>query len=169
MTPAKVYPSPLGQFQALRNVIVGIGGQNDGEDLYQDLFIKMVLVHKKENQSPGAIVLAAQRLHIDNHRKQKRTQNFEEFPEPHTTDACPLISLDNQEKKERLRKACEQLLPPYKEVIYALIRGETDQETAAHLECSVETVRTRKKRATERLRRLVADTFKNPTTATQPA
>ena len=139
---------------AVQQEIVKKGGKQFGNDLYQEVWLKFLRKVPAPQWSPAQIRRIAHNKLIDMQRFEKRRRHsaLAEVSATDYRDSNPLVLVVKQDEQERVKAALAKLPADSKELLSAQFeRGETDQETAVRIAVPVETLRTRKKRAKQRL------------------
>lgn len=129
------------------------------EDLAQETFIAAYKhLDEFDGQSEKAwLCRIAGNKCIDYHRAAARKMvptAEEEMPEEKLQDMdTPLQTIMNRQVMEELRRCCEELMPPYKEVaLMHFLEGQTAKEISERTGVGINTVQTRIYRGREKLR-----------------
>jgi len=145
----------------LEPLIRRMGEPSHGEDLYQEVCVR-ILSRVHHADSPRRLILKiAKDLTIDIIRRERR-RSCRSLNTDGVQSVCvgldPISAFEKNELRCRVNSAIDKLHPKQAEVIRARYHlGEPDQMTARRLRVSVETIRTRRKAATKRLKRSLKD------------
>jgi RNA polymerase sigma factor (sigma-70 family) len=154
--PDGIHPQTLDMLQSLKQKIVKMGdcGKSgicvDGEDLYQEVWLKVLRSPPLHALSPKLILVIARHIHIDMYMRNKRRLHLalEEVLDSPSTDGDPHHVLEEQERQAPVIEALNRLSPEDREMLQS---GESNREVAVRKGVPVETVRTQRKRAMEKL------------------
>jgi RNA polymerase sigma factor (sigma-70 family) len=150
--------STLETLQALRDRIIKLGGWRDGEDVFQDVCVGVLTGSKATRSLPGLIMRIARSRLCDMWRQRGRHPQcpLDAVPEPSSWDENPQVNLERRESEELLERALGKLSPCNRTAFLAkYLQHQKDQQAADELGITLETFRTRYKRARNQLKRLL--------------
>ena len=146
----------------LRPRICKLGGPVHREDLCQDVCVKLIRKEREGRapiRDPRLVFHIARQADIDMRRRENRRSH-----DPLPDDECvshevdPSWDFEQRELLDRLSEALGKLDPNQSEAIKAHhILGETDQQTSLRLGVPIETLRTRRKAGSKKLKERLKD------------
>lgn len=144
--------SAFNSLESLKPWVFRQWGIQDGQDAYQDLWIKF-LSRRSAVKSPRAWGSKALR-HVcyDRQRRERfrRHQPLEKEQEPVSLDGNPLRILETRENVHHVRAALARL-EPHRHLLDARhMQDQTARQIAENLGAPIETIRTQLKRAKEK-------------------
>ena len=138
---------------------------NDGDvaqDIAQDAFVRLY-EHRKDfdvlEKARSFVYLTARNLAVDWLRGQKVVDRYIAMHEEEPIDLPCLHEITYQETLRLLRKAIHALPPQMREIILLTLDDKSNNEIAEALRVSVNTVKTQKKTAYRKLKKMLGKDF----------
>jgi RNA polymerase sigma factor (sigma-70 family) len=148
----------LETLEALRNRIIKLGGPRDGEDVFQDVCLKLLSGPKAKRSLAGLAMCIARSKLCDTRRQRALHPQclFDHVREPSGWEGNPELELECRESAELLDRALAKLSPGNRVAFLAKYdQQQRDQQAANDLGITRETFRTRHTRARKQLQRLL--------------
>ncbi|WPU94345.1 RNA polymerase sigma-70 factor [Mucilaginibacter sabulilitoris] len=137
----------------------GIVNEDSAEDIVQDAFIKLWERRNSFdnlNAIKAFLYLTTKNSCINTYKHQKVVDKFESAQVDIIDESNIIFHLIEAEVLEEVQQAVQQLPQSYRKVIYlSYFQGLSNQETADHLNVSINTVKTQKVRSLRILREIL--------------